>query len=87
MSKNFSTPVDAFFKTGEHIEPQEEKKEKEAAAVKIPIGYEIKPETKSQRVQVLMQPSIHKELKVKAAQEGISLNALINEILRNYLTE
>jgi len=38
-------------------------------------------ETKSKRVQLLMQPSLHAKVKVAAAKKGISINELISEVL------
>jgi predicted DNA binding CopG/RHH family protein len=38
-------------------------------------------ETKSRRIQLLMQPSLHDKLKNIAAQKGTSLNDLIHTLL------
>lgn len=54
---------------------------------KAPEGYKPNPEyieTKSKRVQLLVQPSVYEEVKAKAKAEGISTNEAINEALRQY---
>lgn len=53
-------------------------------------GYKLNPlyiETKSKRLQLLIQPSLHEKLKSKAKAEGISVNELVNSILQNALAE
>lgn len=55
---------------------------------KAPKGYKVAPqyiETKSRRVQALIQPSVYEAVKAKAASLGISTNEAINEALRAYL--
>ena len=55
---------------------------------KTPAGYKANPEyieTKSKRVQLLVQPSIYEAVKRKAQDEGISTNEAINEALREYV--
>ena len=42
-------------------------------------------ETKSKRVQMLMQPSLYNAIKEKAEQSGISVNEMMHEILKNHL--
>lgn len=52
-----------------------------------PTGYKLNPEyieTKSRRVQILIQPSVHEAIKAKAETLGISTNEAINEALRQY---
>lgn len=44
-------------------------------------------ETKSQRVQLLMQPSLNKALTDEALAQGISKNELIHSILKDYIKE
>ena len=57
---------------------------------KPPKGYKFNPlyiETKSKRLQLLIQPSIHEKLKSKAQAEGTSVNDLVNRILQDALAE
>lgn len=52
-----------------------------------PEGFKIAPEyieTKSRRVQALIQPSVYEAVKAKAFSLGISTNEAINEALRAY---
>lgn len=42
-------------------------------------------ETKSKRVQLLMQPSLHRQLKVRAEAGGQSLNDLIHTVLAEWV--
>lgn len=58
-----------------------------AAAVETPPPPGLKPlyvETKSRRVQLLMQPSLHEKLKTAAAGRGQSLNDLIHTALSDW---
>ena len=62
----------------------------EARPAKAPEGYKLNPlyiETKSDRLQLLIQPSLKAKLKEKAKREVTSVNDLVNSILYNALTE
>jgi len=53
-----------------------------------PAGYKLNPEyieTKSKRVQILIQPSLHEAIKAKAEEEGISTNEAINQAIKEYV--
>lgn len=39
-------------------------------------------ETKSKRVQMLMQPSLYNSIKERAEKEGVSVNEMMHEILK-----
>lgn len=55
---------------------------------KPPKGYKVNPlyvETKSRRVQLLMQPSIADRAKSYAAAQGLSMNELVTIALKEYL--
>ena len=47
-------------------------------------GYQIIPEYKTERLQLLLKPSTKQDLKAIAAEEGTSVNDLINKILEDY---
>lgn len=54
---------------------------------KAPEGYKLNPlyiETKSRRLQLLMQPSLHAKLKDMAKDKKISVNELIHTVLEEY---
>lgn len=42
-------------------------------------------ETKSKRVQMLIQPSLYNEIKKKAKQKRVSVNEMMHEILKTYV--
>lgn len=59
-------------------------------AAEAPEGYKMNPayiETKSRRVQLLVQPSLHAKIKAIAAAKGCSVNDLIHHILEEYTKE
>lgn len=67
-----------------------EETEQTAASVKAPEGYKLNPlfvETKSKRLQLLIQPSLYDKLKAKAQSEGKSVNDTVNTILQEALRE
>lgn len=71
-------------------QPAKEKKttQKSASGGKPPKGYKPDPayiETKSRRVQLLMQPSIADAARQYAADKGISMNELAAIALKEYL--
>lgn len=56
-----------------------------AREAKAPEGYKLNPkyvETKSQRLQLLIQPSTQRALKEQAELKGISVNELANLLLK-----
>lgn len=58
--------------------------------MKAPTGYKLNPfyvETKSRRLQLLVQPSLHARLKERADKDGMSLNELVNSFLEDGLRE
>lgn len=62
--------------------PKSTEKKKEA-----PEGFKKAPEyieTKSRRVQALIQPSVYEAVKAKASSLGISTNEAISEALKAY---
>lgn len=57
---------------------------------KPPKGYKLDPryiETKSKRVQLLMQPSIVAAAKECAAAQGLSMNELVALAIKEYLAK
>ena len=56
-------------------------------ATEVPSGYKANPafiETKSKRVQILVQPSVFDAVDRIARARGLSRNEIINEALRQY---
>jgi len=69
--------------------PLEEEETPAPAAPKqeAPAGYKLNPayiETKSKRVQLLVQPSVFAAIDRIAKSRGLSRNEIINEALRQY---
>ena len=55
-----------------------------------PQGYKANPayiETKSKRVQLLMQPTLHARVKAAAEAQGLSFNDLVHRILEDAVKE
>ena len=50
-----------------------------------PIKVKVVPETKSKRLNLLIRPSVYTALQEKAAEQGTSINNLINDILQGAL--
>lgn len=55
-----------------------------------PQGFKHNPiyvETKSRRLQLLVQPSLHEKLKNRASIEGKSVNDLVHSILTKFMDQ
>lgn len=66
-------PALAFISTEEHVKTTD-----------APEGYKANPmfvETKSRRMQLLVQPSLYEAIKARATEEGQSVNELVHSIL------
>ncbi len=82
--KNFKTnnPALQFISSAPEPEPQEA-----VAAVssrKAPAGYKVNPfyvETKSKRLQFVVQPSLYDRVKAAAKENGLSINEFIHRTL------
>ena len=68
-------------------QPPKKAKATSSGKTSAPEGYRLNPEyieTKSRRVQALVQPSVYEAVKAKAKALGISTNEAINEAMRQY---
>lgn len=57
---------------------------------KPPKGYKLNPiyvETKSRRLQLVLQPSLYDRVKAKATAAGLSVNEYIHQVLDNATRE
>lgn len=85
--KDFKNPAMSFF-SQESIDKVDGTPENTPAFTgtkKAPAGYKVNPEyveTKSKRVQILMQPSLHSEAKAISDRLGISLNDFIHRAIQ-----
>lgn len=92
MAKNKKNDIDSFSGmfngTAEQIAGQETLETLEGGKympdppkVKIPP----KEETRSKRVNLLLQPSVHEQAQSKCERMGISLNECINQLLKSWI--
>ena len=82
--KDFKNPALAFITTPA---PVQEPTKTEETPASVPVGFRIMPEVKSERMQLLIKPATKKAIKAAASRQDKSTNALINEILEDYLKE
>ena len=78
---NFITPDSK--KQAEKTSPEGKIKNITEIRNNAPEGYKVNPlyiETRSKRLQILIQPSIYEKIKDRAATEGVSVNEVINSI-------
>lgn len=52
-----------------------------------PTGYRLAPEPKSERLQLLIQPTTKAAIKEIAADKNISVNELVNDALKDYIAK
>lgn len=91
-------PAMAFISKPEEQVKQRDSKEKTRKAApskpggkggrgssKSRVRQTLEREKYSRHVQLLMQPSTYRQVKEEAEQIGVSLNSLVNEILKEWL--
>lgn len=70
------------------VTPEEETVKTVNTSVKPPKGYKYNPEfieTKSKRVQLILQPSVVETAKELAKKRGLSLNETFSEAIKEYI--
>ncbi|MBQ8000372.1 MAG: hypothetical protein IJ298_04050 [Ruminococcus sp.] len=88
FTKNLN-PAMQFISTAEETKP-EVKTETFIERAEAPKGYKLNPvyiETKSKRLQLLVQPSLYEKVKAIADRENKSVNELIHSILEEATRE
>ena len=86
-------PALQFISTAETETPPEEREPMPAQpkpSQKPPKGYKLNPlyvETKSRRLQLVLQPSLYEKVKAGAAAAGLSVNEYVHQILENATRE
>ena len=73
--------ISAEESTPEQVAAQTEQPD---TAKQPPKGYKLNPlylETKSRRVQLILQPSLHEKVRQAAQAEGISFNEYVHRVL------
>lgn len=81
--KNFTSPSMAFL-SPETIDRVDGPAVEEAPAPRQTPSHTTGTESKSRRVQLLMQPSLYEAVRAKADSLGISVNEAISEAVRAY---
>ena len=86
MSKEFTSQAGGFMQSVEKKAPVKKagKGKTDAKPIKadnIPLGYELKPESKSKRLNLLIRPTVYEAIKDKAKAEGVSTNEYINNLI------
>lgn len=77
-------PALQFISTATEQAEREHMPEQPRPAEKPPEGYKLNPlfvETKSRRLQLVLQPSLYERVKAKALAAGLSVNEYIHQIL------
>ena len=87
-TKSFKdNPAYQFISTTQPEETmQEEPMPQTSPTGKPPEGYKLNPlyvETKSRRLQLVLQPSLYERVKAGAAAAGLSVNEYVHRILGN----
>ena len=83
MKKAFKRDTSELFISSS--EEQETPHQTERTGAAIPKGYKVVKENKSQRLQLLVRPTLKNAIKEEAAEQGLSMNDLINNIFEEYL--
>lgn len=66
-------------------EEQEAPQQMQGTSVTIPKGYKLVKENKSQRMQLLVRPTLKDAIREEAEAQGLSMNDLVNNIFEEYL--
>lgn len=90
MAKSFKKSTEAlaaelFISAAD--EQEQEARQEDLGENKPRLGYKIGyiPESKTERMQLLVKPSIKSAIKELSAKRGLSMNELINQIFEEYL--
>lgn len=75
-------PALQFISTAGETKPEKQAHDPE----ELPVGYKVNPlyvETKSRRLQLVLQPSLYERVKAGATSAGLSVNEYVHRILDN----
>lgn len=75
-------PAEIFISAAEE---QENPQQMQDTGVTIPKGYKLVKENKSQRMQLLVRPTLKDAIRAEAEAQGLSMNDLVNNIFEEYL--
>lgn len=65
--------------------PSDPKQVEQETGAAIPKGYKLVKENKSDRIHLLIRPTLKEDIKKEAAAQKVSVNDLINNVLEEYL--
>ena len=77
-------PALQFISAAEDEQPREPEQAAQITAEKPPAGYKVNPlyvETKSRRLQLVLQPSLYDRVKARAKASGLSVNEYVHQVL------
>lgn len=89
-SKSFKDQMNPAMKFISQPQPEEQGAPQQSKASAAPEGYKLNPlyvETKSRRLQLLVQPSLHEKIKARASASGRSVNEYIHSLLEEAMKE
>ena len=92
-TKSFKASIDPLNPAMQFIstppEPKAEISMPEEKPGKPPEGFKVNPlyvETKSRRLQLLLQPSLYEKMRAQAKADGVSVNELVHSLLEGSLS-
>lgn len=83
-------PALQFISAAAEAEPEEREPAQAQTTEKPPAGYKVNPlyiETKTRRLQLVLQPSLYDRVKAGAKASGLSVNEYVHQILDNATRE
>lgn len=83
--KDFKKNTAELFISSADQEATQEKAEVSIDQYKPPKGYKLIREYKSERMQLLVRPTLKEAMKKEAKKQGLSMNDLANTIFEEYL--
>ena len=81
--KSFKGDTTEFFISAARNAPAPS--EKTDGATIIPKGYTLVKENKSERMQILIRPTLKDAIREEAKAQGLSMNDLVNNIFEEYI--
>lgn len=91
QKKSFKdNPALQFITAPEDQEPEAPEQPAPISTEKPPAGYKVNPlyvETKTRRLQLVLQPSLYERVKARARASGLSINEYVHQTLDNATRE
>lgn len=80
-------PPKTVFRPGTEKSQDQEHTEKKTEAHNIPAGYRLVRETKSERIQLLLTPTIKDKMRLAAKLKGLSMNEWCHQVFEEAVKE